>query len=56
MMYLLALMTLAVLFQPTTDRFITALMYWVAIVGYGTIGDQIDAPWMYLGGAGLDVA
>ena len=56
MTYLLALMTLAVLFQPTTDRFVTALLYWIAIVGYGTIGDQIDAPWMYLVGAGLDVA
>lgn len=55
MTYLLAVMTLAVLFQPTTDRFITALLYWFAVVGYSVIGEHIDGAWYYLVGAGLDV-
>lgn len=56
MTYMLAVMTLAVLFQPTTDRFVTALLYGFAVVGYSFIGEHIDGAWYYLVGAGLDVA
>ena len=53
---LLAVMTLAVLFQPTMERFQIALMYWFAVVGYSFIGGHIGSAWYYLVGAGLDVA
>ena len=53
---LLAIMTLAVLFQPTTERFQIALLYWFAVVGYSFIGEHIDGAGYYLIGAGLDVA
>lgn len=52
---LLAIMTMAVLFQPTTERFKMSLLYWFAVVGYAWIGDAIDAPWYYLGGAFVDL-
>ena len=53
---LLAIMTLMVLFQPTTERFKMSLVYWFAVVGYSFIGEHIDGAWYYLVGAGLDVA